>query len=112
MGTWIVYAAGSNNLGGVCASIRWFVPLLAPAFYVLALYLREEPRHWRSFVALSVWGVVMALVMWWRGPWATRMVPFYWVWVGAALISWLACHTGRRACTALAQPGRTAALPS
>ena len=31
VGVWLVYAALSNNYGGVCCSIRWFVPLLAPA---------------------------------------------------------------------------------
>jgi hypothetical protein len=30
-GTWLLYAALSNNYAGVCCSVRWFVPLLAPA---------------------------------------------------------------------------------
>jgi len=35
LGVWLLYAALSNNYGGLCCSIRWFVPLLAPAVYWL-----------------------------------------------------------------------------
>lgn len=91
IGTWAVYSVMSTNYSGVCASIRWFVPLLAPAFYILAVHLRESPASWPSFVVLACFGVVLALVMWWKGPWMERMmptVPFYWLWVCTALPSW------------------------
>src|SRR5262249_16580770 len=32
-GTWLIYAALSNNYAGNCCSVRWFVPLLAPGFF-------------------------------------------------------------------------------
>src|SRR5262249_48942778 len=34
-GVWLMYAANSNNYGGGCLSVRWFVPLLVPAYYLL-----------------------------------------------------------------------------
>jgi hypothetical protein len=54
IGTWLLYAAGSNNHAGVCCSVRWLVPLLGPAFYLVALLLREREefrpisRGWHS----------------------------------------------------------------
>jgi hypothetical protein len=89
VGTWLVYAAGSTNSSGLAASIRWFVPLLAPAYFLTALFLRERPGYYLDFIILSAWGVVMAAIMWWRGPWMPRMVPFFWPLQGAALLTWL-----------------------
>ncbi len=37
LGIWLAYGATSNNAAGVCCSIRWFVPLLGPGYYLLAL---------------------------------------------------------------------------
>ena len=37
--SWPVYAWGSTNLSGVCATIRWLEPLLAPGYYVLLMVL-------------------------------------------------------------------------
>lgn len=88
-GTWLVYAVGSTNSSGLAASIRWFVPLLAPAYYLTALFLRERPGYYVDFIILSAWGLVMAVLMWWKGPWMPRMVPFFWPLQGAALLSWL-----------------------
>ena len=53
LGVWLVYAALSNNYGGVCCTIRWFVPLLAPAYFWLALLLRDLPQYRIDFVVLS-----------------------------------------------------------
>jgi hypothetical protein len=89
VGTWVVYAVGSTNSSGLAASIRWFVPLLAPAYYLAALFLRERPEYRTDFLILSGWGVVMAVLMWWEGPWMKRMVPFFWPLQTAALMSWL-----------------------
>jgi len=85
--SWLVYAALSTNHSGVCASIRWFVPWLAPAFYTICVWLRERPDGWRHFILLSAWGAIIGVLMWWRGPWTFSMVPLYWVWVGGALVT-------------------------
>lgn len=94
-GTWLLYAATSNNSSGLCCSIRWFVPLLAPCYYVLGLLLREYPRMSWVFLILSGWGGVMAGLMWWQGPWMKHMVPLYWPIQSAAFLS-LAIYWNRR----------------
>jgi hypothetical protein len=88
-GTWLVYAVASTNYSGLAASIRWFVPLLVPAYFLLAIFLRDHPQYWRDFLILSGWGVVMAGLMWWKGPWMKRMVPFFWPLQAAALLPWI-----------------------
>ncbi len=94
-GTWLLYAATSNNSSGQCCSIRWFVPLLAPAYYVLALFLQRYPRYRMDFLVLSAWGVLLVLLMR-DGPWLTHMVPFFWPIQAAALGSWALCSYLRR----------------
>ena len=98
VGTWLAYAATSNNASGLCCSVRWFVPLLAPGFYVVALLLRECPGYRTEFLLLSGWGAALACVMCWYGPWMKHMVPFYWVFQGGILLSWvvLMIHRGPR----------------
>ncbi len=88
-GTWLVYAVASTNYSGLAASIRWFVPLLVPAYFLLAVVLRDHPQYRRDFLILSAWGVVMAGLMWWKGPWMKRMVPFFWPLQAAALLTWI-----------------------
>lgn len=88
VGVWLLYAATSTNYSGACCSVRWFVPLLAPGYFVLAVFLRERPEFRRDFVVLSLWGAAMSPLMWWKGPWMLRMVPQYWVFVGGAAASW------------------------
>ncbi len=90
IGTWLLYAAASTNFSGGCCSIRWFVPLLAPGYFVLALLLREMPSYRRDFALLSGWGAAMALVMWVEGPWALHLVPYWWVFPTGALLTWTA----------------------
>ena len=90
VGTWFVYSAASTNSGGQCCSIRWFVPLLAPGYLILAILLRELPNYRRDFAALSLWGGAMAGVMWQRGPWMPRLVPFWWAFAAGALVTWAA----------------------
>lgn len=77
IGTWLLYAATSNNSSGQCCSIRWFVPLLAPAYYVLAMFLRSYPQHRIDFLILSGWGLLVVLLMR-EGPWMAHMVPLFW----------------------------------
>ena len=86
--TWLLYAVLSNNMGGGCCSVRWFVPVLAPGFWWLAVLLRDRPEFRPDFVALCGWGAVLAGLMWWKGPWTLRMVPLMWPVVGAALLTW------------------------
>lgn len=86
--TWLTYASGSNNLSGACYSIRWFVPLLAAGYYLIAALLRERPELQPHFILLSAWGMLLAGLGWWDGPWSVHMVPMYWFIVVALVISW------------------------
>ncbi len=88
-GTWLLYAATSNNSSGMCLSIRWFVPLLAPAYFLLALRLRQSPPSRPAFLLLSAWGGLLVVLMR-EGTWAEHMVPGFWFIQGAALLSCLA----------------------
>ncbi len=85
--TWLMYAVLSTNYSGLCCSIRWFVPLLAPAYYVLAVFIRDHPRYWPDFLILTGWGAVLGAIMWWKGPWVDKF-PLYWPLQAAALLSW------------------------
>jgi hypothetical protein len=87
-GTWLVYAAGSNNYAGLCCSIRWFVPLLAPGCLTLAVVLRERPWLLGDFSVLGGWGAVLAGYAWLRGPWRIPGVPFLWPVLAASLACW------------------------
>ncbi|HLJ94484.1 MAG TPA: hypothetical protein VKU02_14955 [Gemmataceae bacterium] len=94
-GTWLLYAATSNNSSGQCCSIRWFVPLLAPGYYVMAVFLREYPGLGWVFGILSSWGGVLAALMWWQGTWMKHMIPFYWPLQVAAFLT-LAIYWNQR----------------
>ncbi len=87
-GAWLLYAATSNNSSGQCLSIRWFVPLLAPAYLLLALALRVFPKFRIAFVLLSAWGCMLVLLMR-EGPWTKHVVPGFWILQAAALLSWV-----------------------
>jgi hypothetical protein len=78
VGTWLLYALTSSNSSGLCCSIRWFVPFLAPGYYVLAVLLRRFQHLTGVFLVLTGWGAIMGALMWWKGPWMRHMVPFYW----------------------------------
>lgn len=88
LGSWLVYAITSTNYAGGCCSVRWFVPLLAPGYYVLVLLLREKPELRPDFALLTGFGFLLALICWWKGPWMLRMVPGYWFILGGALVAW------------------------
>lgn len=87
-GTFLMYAAFSNNYGGACCSVRWFVPFLAPGYWLLAWSLVRYPGWRGDFLILSGWGLVLSCFMWQGGPWMLRMVPWLWPIQGAALASW------------------------
>lgn len=85
---WLLYGTLSKNHGGWCVSIRWFVPFLAPGFWLLARVLAERPEFRRDFVLLSAWGGVLAASAWTVGTWWPRNVPLYWWCFGGSLVSW------------------------
>ncbi|HEY7329731.1 MAG TPA: hypothetical protein VH592_19005 [Gemmataceae bacterium] len=86
-GTWLLYAATSNNSSGQCCTIRWFVPLLAPAYLVLGLLLRHYPHFHLDLLILSSWGMFLVVLMR-EGPWMGGMVPLFWPIQAAALFCW------------------------
>ena len=85
---WLMYGVLSKNHGGGCVSVRWFVPFLAPGFWLLAKLIAERPELRRDFVALAVWGVPLAVSAWAVGPWWMRNVPGYWWVFGGSLLTW------------------------
>lgn len=95
VGGWLMYAVLSNNYGGICRSIRWFVPFLAPLFYLLVLLLRERPGFAWDLGVLTVWGTVLTLLLWSRGPWNNKVLIAYWPIQVLALASWWACRRWR-----------------
>ena len=109
--TWGVYAVLSNNMGGQCCSVRWFVPFLAPGWWLLGVLLRERPAYRPDFYALAGWGAVLGGLMAWVGPWTPDVVPLLWPVVGAALLTWAGIEARRwrpRAALAVAAARRVA----
>jgi hypothetical protein len=95
-GTWLVYAATSTNFSGANCSVRWFVPLLAPAYFVLAVLLRDRPQYGADVVLLSGWGALLMGIAWCAGPWTPNMVPGLWPIQATALASWAVLAWRRR----------------
>lgn len=87
--TWLMYAVNSTNSSGQCCSIRWFLPLLAPGFFVTAVALRDNAGWRPAFFVLSAWGLVLTTQMLAPGPWMQHMVPHFWQIQGAAAASLL-----------------------
>jgi hypothetical protein len=77
-GVWLMYAVNSTNSSGLCLSIRWFVPLLAPGYFLLALYLKRSPGAVRDLLILSASGLLLTALGWWHGPWFQHMLPGFW----------------------------------
>ncbi len=88
-GIWLLYAATTRNYSGECCSIRWFVPLLIPFYYVLILALKRFPAAQVTLLILAGWSMVLGILLWIRTPWTTPMVPNLWYVNAAALLSWL-----------------------
>jgi hypothetical protein len=95
VGVWLLYAATSVNGSGQCCSVRWFVPLLAPGYFVLALLLRDRPDLRRDFAVLAGVGLVLGPVMAWLGAWDDPQW-LHWPTLGVTLASWAACRAIRR----------------
>lgn len=87
-GTWLLYSVTSTNHSGLCCSVRWFVPLLAPGYFVLALCLRDLPRYRSDFLLLSGWGAILSAHAWTRGPWQPTRLAVYWPVLAGTLLSW------------------------
>jgi len=94
--SWLIYAVASSNHAGPCCSVRWFVPLLAPGFYILVLLLEHDPISETELRILSAGGMVLGPLMWWQGPWNARLVPGFWLIVGATVAVWLWVRFSRR----------------
>lgn len=98
IGTVLLYSAASNNYSGLCYSIRWFVPLLAPCFFILAIAIRDIPWMRSMMTVLSLGGAYLTLWMCIRGPWTNRMPPGFWVVQGLTLLicGWMLLQMWRR----------------
>ena len=86
--TWLAYAATSRNLSGVCLSVRWFIPLLAPGFVAVSVLARESPVRRTGLAILLVGGWLLVPEFVWRGPWSGRIPVTYWPVVGLTLTAW------------------------
>lgn len=95
LAAWLLYSATSTNHAGLCCSVRWFVPLLAPGFYILALTLREKPDCETDMMILTVGSILMCTLSWWQGPWMGRMAPGFWPILIGTLLAWGAYHSVR-----------------
>lgn len=84
----LVYAMSSNNYSGACLTVRWFVPFLAAAYFLMALQMRAQ-RWIAPLLVLSLGGVVLMALAWKNGPWALRGVPGFWFVVAATFGGWL-----------------------
>ncbi|GIW80788.1 MAG: hypothetical protein KatS3mg105_2595 [Gemmatales bacterium] len=93
-GTWLIYAVNSTNYSGQCLTVRWFVPLLAPSFFIVAVFLQDRPEYLSDLLLLSGWGAILSALAWFHGPWIKHMVPLFWPIQAACLISW--CIARRR----------------
>ena len=98
VGTWTIYAISSNNYSGEAATIRWFVPLLVPCYYILMLAIRHEASLRNEIAVVALWSIVLGVLIWRRGPWLSSIGPRLWAVNVAALITWIAYRlTHRRA---------------
>ncbi len=87
---WALYGVLSKNHGGGCVSVRWFVPFLAPGFWVLAKLLAERPALRFDFAALALCGLALAVGAWAVGPWRSAPLSLYWWTFGGSLVAWAA----------------------
>lgn len=95
VGTWLLYAATSRNLSGLCLSIRWFVPLLAPGCVALAITLRDATTWRKDFAVLAAGGMILSVELAIRGPWFGRIPTLFWPVIGLTLTAWALVVAGR-----------------
>jgi hypothetical protein len=75
----LVYALGSNNQSGLCRSVRWFVPLGIPLWYLASFLVTEggwKLRVYAISVVIGLWVGVWAACL---GPWEGSVLQGYWV---------------------------------
>ena len=106
-GTWALYAVASNT-PGVGASIRWFVPLLAPAFFALTIMLVAQPGLLAQFKVLTQFGVLLTGVLFWAGPWRMPDPVVFFSLLSLGLIAFAWSLWQRRPAPALDAPAATA----
>lgn len=85
--TLVLAAASSTNRSGQCLSVRWFLPLLAPAFVTLAVLIRERIDLRVDFVAVSICGLAISLPSAYYGLWIAHLIPGYWLIAAVSIIS-------------------------
>ncbi len=88
--TWLLYAVLSDNMSGNCLSVRWFVPFLAPGFWLVAVVLRHSPAARLGYLALVVWGGTLVAEMVPIGAWGEVNPAVVGRTFDAAWLSWLA----------------------
>jgi len=89
-GTWQIYAITTDNYSGSVCAVRWFIPLLVPFYYILAVFLKRHPQYLGDLAILSGWSFFLGLMMWHDGPWTRSPVPAIWYIMGGTLLSWIA----------------------
>lgn len=95
LGGWGMYSLFSNNSGGACCSVRWFVPFLMPGFFLVAELLRKYPQFRWDLYGLGACGAVLGAIMWAVGPWTVKMVPLYWPVQILGLCAWVGIYRWR-----------------
>ncbi len=92
VGVWLMYAVSSRNLSGLGCSIRWFLPIIAPGYFVLAVLIRERPTLTRDLAILSLGGAIMMGLGWAQTIWWGKMIPGFWFLLAGTLLAWAVCR--------------------
>ncbi len=85
---WLMYGALSNNGGGGCCGVRWFLPFLVTGFLINLEWLKNHPQDRRYLLILAFWGGIEAILMWNYGTWRRKMLPLFWPIQGIAVTHW------------------------
>jgi hypothetical protein len=95
LATWGLYAATSRNLSGACLSIRWFVPLIAPAILGIGILIRDIPSFRTDLLVMIAGGLILNVEYVIRGPWDGRVPWLLWPVVGIVAMTWVGLLVGR-----------------
>lgn len=82
------YVLASTDLGGTCLSVRWFLPFLAPGFWIIAMLIRRVPRCAIDLGWLTACGLAVGYLAYRAGPWENETLPWLDVVWTAALLGW------------------------
>ena len=88
MALWLLYGALSRDRSGLCYGIRWFLPMLAPGLFAVALTVRHYSAGGRALAALTAGGLVLAGIGWVIGPWDNVRSTYMWPVVIAMMLAW------------------------